>query len=204
MEENNTKSLEMSKLELSEMSRNSPRSINELIINEDSSDEFDLLLNSGQRGICKNINYFLRMTTPIEWLFVITFSLTLTIILSIFDEILTNSIELRYNFCTIAKAPIINFILWITSAVIFLLLATSSGYFISQEADGSGIPEVKTVLSGFYIYRYFSLETFIAKILGLYFAIVGGKNNFFKTAKALLVEKLVHLCIYLVFYVIDY
>jgi H+/Cl- antiporter ClcA len=59
-------------------------------------------------------------------------------------------------------------------------LATSPGHFISKEADGSGIPEVKTVLSGFNIFKYFSFEVFIAKIIGLYFSMVGGKiKNYF-------------------------
>lgn len=59
-----------------------------------------------------------------------------------------------------------------------MLLATSAGYFISSDADGSGIPEMKTVLSGINIYRYFSFNAFIGKVLGLYAALVGGKNIF--------------------------
>jgi len=215
-EENSIKSvsLEMNKLQFSEISsnieENFSRSNNNLYLDPIENKinrnlEFDYIINSGQNGICKSIKHFLKMTTPIEWIFVITFSIFLTIILSIFDEILSNSIDFRYNFCTdTTKSPIANFFLWIFSAVIFLLLATSSGYFISQEADGSGIPEVKTVLSGFNIFRYFSFEAFIAKIIGLYFSMVGGKIFLFKTGKVLLVEKLVHLCTYLVYCVTDF
>jgi H+/Cl- antiporter ClcA len=121
------------------------------------------------------------MTTPIEWIFVITFSFLVSLTFSIFDEILYNSIEFRYKFCTdSSKSSMLNFFFWILSAVIIILLATSPGHFISKEADGSGIPEVKTVLSGFNIFKYFSFEVFIAKIIGLYFSMVGGKiKNYF-------------------------
>ena len=61
-----------------------------------------------------------------------------------------------------------------TSSVFFLLIATSVGYFISSDADGSGIPEVKTVISGISIYRYFSVEAFVAKVIGLFAALIGG------------------------------
>jgi hypothetical protein len=56
-------------------------------------------------------------------------------------------------------------------------LATSVGYFISADADGSGIPEMKTVFSGINIYRYFSFNAFIGKTIGLFAGLVGGKNK---------------------------
>lgn len=96
-----------------------------------------------------------------------------------FDAILAFGIQLRFDICTGDKTPFLNFILWVFSSVILILIATSTGYFISTEADGSGIPEVKTVLSGINIYRYFSFEALIAKILGLFLAIVGGNYNIF-------------------------
>jgi H+/Cl- antiporter ClcA len=83
-------------------------------------------------------------------------------------------INLRLMLCS-SSTPFLNFLLWVFSAVILLLIATSVGRFISPEADGSGIPEVKTVLSGIAIYRYFSVEAFIAKCLGLLAGIGGGK-----------------------------
>jgi len=64
--------------------------------------------------------------------------------------------------------------MWVITAVILFLLASSVGYFITPNADGSGIPEMKTVLSGIPIYRYFSFDTLIAKMLGLWAVIAGG------------------------------
>ena len=73
-----------------------------------------------------------------------------------------------------SKSPILNFLLWTISGILFMLLATSVGAFISPDADGSGIPEMKTVLSGVSKFKYFSFNAFIGKSLGLFAALVSG------------------------------
>jgi len=90
-----------------------------------------------------------------------------------FDQLLLVGIEKR-KLIALSGSSIFNLIFWILSAIAFFLIATSVGYFISADADGSGIPEMKTVLSGINIYRYFSFNAFIGKIIGLFAALVGG------------------------------
>ncbi len=178
MELIDSKKFEMRKLDLTDLAGNledlSSKSIRDVIINNTEDQNFDYLDKAGSRGIIKTIAYYLKMTNPLEWIFLLFFAFVITSILFIFDLILAFSIQLRFNICTSGDNPFVNFIFWIGSAIVFISLATSTGYFISADADGSGIPEVKTVLSGINIYRYFSVEAFIAKILGLYAAIVGG------------------------------
>lgn len=57
--------------------------------------------------------------------------------------------------------------LWVASAIILALLSTFFCDTISVFAQGSGIPEVKTILSGINFYKYLSFNTLIAKVLGL-------------------------------------
>lgn len=92
----------------------------------------------------------------------------------IIDLAIVYGIDLRLKLCS-GENELTNFLLWIITAVIFLLLATSVGKYIAPEADGSGIPEVKTVLSGINIYRCFSVETFVAKVIGILAGLIGGK-----------------------------
>jgi H+/Cl- antiporter ClcA len=40
-------------------------------------------------------------------------------------------------------------------------------HFISKDAEGSGIPEIKSILAGVNIYRYLSFRTMVGKIIGL-------------------------------------
>lgn len=90
-----------------------------------------------------------------------------------FDFILIASIDFRYSLCA-SNSSGWSLLVWILSAVVLLLIATSVGHFLTPETDGSGIPELKTVISGINIYRYFSVEAFIGKIIALYAAIVSG------------------------------
>ncbi len=97
-------------------------------------------------------------------------------ILFCIDLVITYGIDFRLKLCS-SENEFTNFIVWIITAVVFLLLATSVGKYIAPEADGSGIPEVKTVLSGVNIYRCFSVETFVAKVIGILAGLFGGNNN---------------------------
>jgi hypothetical protein len=133
-------------------------------------------LEQTSKSVLKTIAYYLNTANPIEWIFIVFFSMVLTFICFILDLIIEWGLDLRLTSCT-TGSPFANLIIWVTSAISLLLVATSVGYFISADADGSGIPEVKTVLSGINIYRYFSVEAFVAKAIGLCAALLGG--NFF-------------------------
>lgn len=60
------------------------------------------------------------------------------------------------------------------SALILTLVAASVGEYISKDAEGSGIPEMKSILAGVNIYRYLSFQTLIGKIIGLTAALSAG------------------------------
>ena len=131
-------------------------------------------LENMSRSIPKTIVFYLKSTNPLQWFFLLCFSLIITVICFVFDYLLRKGLNFRLNVCS-SDNTFFNLLFWVSSCFILLLLATSAGYFISSDADGSGIPELKTVISGINIYRYFSVEAFVAKVLGLLCAIVGGK-----------------------------
>ena len=57
--------------------------------------------------------------------------------------------------------------LWVASSIFLALASTFICDTVSVFAQGSGIPEVKTILSGINFYKYLSLETLVAKVFGL-------------------------------------
>ncbi len=138
------------------------------------SQNIDFLEQSESKGILHKIGVYLNLSNPVEWIFLTFFSVVITLFILIFDKILIFAIENRQMIISDTDNGFFNFILWISTAVILILIATSMGYFISGEIDGSGIPEIKTVLSGINIYRYFSFNAFVGKVIGLFCAIVGG------------------------------
>jgi hypothetical protein len=155
-----------------EVDHNSQLEINNRINYDKHEFKIDYLENSS-KTISRNILLYLKTTNPLQWVFLVFFSLVITIICSIFDYILKHSLNYRFSLCN-SQNTFLNFILWVSTCFLLLLMATSMGYFISSDADGSGIPELKTVISGINIYRYFSVEAFIGKVLGLFCALLGG------------------------------
>ena len=61
----------------------------------------------------------------------------------------------------------LNYFIWISTSILFILFDTSIGYIILVDIDGSGIPEMKALLSCNLIYKYFSFKDFILKSLGI-------------------------------------
>lgn len=70
------------------------------------------------------------------------------------------------------KGP--SFLLWLSYSLFFAFLAVTACLYLSPEAEGSGIPEIKSILSGTHIPRYFSLKTLAAKAIGLVSAYAAG------------------------------
>ena len=126
-------------------------------------------------NITYKIGYYLHLNNPKEWVFIIFFSIITSLFLVFLDKLILVSFQKRKLWSN-TNYPLLNYFLWVTSSIFFILCATSVGYFISPDADGSGIPEMKTVLSGVPIYRYFSFNAFVGKSLGIFAAIVSGAS----------------------------
>ena len=126
-------------------------------------------------NITFKIGYYLHLNNPKEWAFIILFSIIASLFFVFLDKLIFVAFQKR-KIWSDTKYPIFNYFIWVITSIIFILGATSVGYFISPDADGSGIPEMKTVLSGVPIYRYFSFNAFIGKSLGVFAVLVSGAS----------------------------
>ncbi|KAG8303365.1 hypothetical protein J6590_010399 [Homalodisca vitripennis] len=82
--------------------------------------------------------------------------------------------ELIADAKTGAGAYIIQFIFYVMWALLFALLAASLVRMFAPYACGSGIPEIKTILSGFIIRGYLGKWTLIIKSVGIMLAVSAG------------------------------
>jgi len=73
-----------------------------------------------------------------------------------------------------AGAYIIQYIFYVLWALLFALLAASLVRMFAPYACGSGIPEIKTILSGFIIRGYLGKWTLIIKSVGIMLAVSAG------------------------------
>jgi chloride channel 2 len=138
-------------------------------------DKIDYLEKSESRSLLQRIGMYLNLSNPIEWMFLSFFAIVITIFILLLDKIILLGFDKRRVIAS-SENNLFNFIFWVVTAVLFFLLATSVGYFISADADGSGIPEMKTVLSGINIYRYFSFNAAVGKVIGLFAILVAGPS----------------------------
>jgi chloride channel 2 len=65
-------------------------------------------------------------------------------------------------------------IIWVSFAIFFAMIAASVGEYVSRDAEGSGIPEIKSILAGVNIYRYLSFKALIGKIMGTWIGLCAG------------------------------
>uniref|UniRef100_A0A8C6TQN4 Chloride channel protein n=1 Tax=Neogobius melanostomus TaxID=47308 RepID=A0A8C6TQN4_9GOBI len=76
-----------------------------------------------------------------------------------------------------AFAYIVNYLMYLFWALLFSFLAVSLVRAFAPYACGSGIPEIKTILSGFIIRGYLGKWTLITKTITLVLAVSSGKNE---------------------------
>lgn len=63
--------------------------------------------------------------------------------------------------------PYMSFFIWTGFSVLFVCIGTTFGYKYCPEVDGSGIPEVKAIISGAELPRFLFWKTFFLKAAGL-------------------------------------
>uniref|UniRef100_A0A0N4ZZZ1 Chloride channel protein n=1 Tax=Parastrongyloides trichosuri TaxID=131310 RepID=A0A0N4ZZZ1_PARTI len=66
------------------------------------------------------------------------------------------------------------FFSWIFYITALITIAALSCHYISKQAIGSGIPEVKVIMNGFDLPNYLTFKTLIAKTIGLLFTLGSG------------------------------
>lgn len=115
------------------------------------------------------------MINPHHWLFLFLLGILTAIYAYLIDLCVAYTIRFKhviieqYGFNWTSSL-----VIWVILALFFTAIAASIGEFISKDAEGSGIPELKSILAGVSIYRYLSVRTLIGKIIGLYAALAGG------------------------------
>ena len=76
----------------------------------------------------------------------------------IYIKKLITIVIVKLSICNDLEYPyLIRFAIYILFAVVFTLIAASVGAFISTEAEGSGVPEIKAIIAGIDIYKFLSL-----------------------------------------------
>ncbi|KAL6067906.1 Chloride channel protein 2 [Balamuthia mandrillaris] len=109
-----------------------------------------------------------------SWLFLIFLGICVALFVITVDFMIEQLILVRDSFTSYTNSFFLNYLLWIFIGMLFSFLAGVCVHLISPHAAGSGIPEMKSILSGIAMDHYLSLSTILAKAIGLVFSIAGG------------------------------
>jgi hypothetical protein len=90
------------------------------------------------------------------------------------DLFLTKLDRARNEFSVLTTSYAGNYIIIIAYSICFSWLAAACTHFISPFSSGSGIPEMKSILSGNSMERYLSFPTLVAKLLGIVASVASG------------------------------
>jgi chloride channel 2 len=138
------------------------------IITEDGSEK-------EQKTWIEAISDYFVMANPSVWIFLILMAFITTIIAIGVEFVVKYITRTKVEWCIDSDLPYLyRFGMWVGAALFLTLVAASVGEYISKDAEGSGIPEMKSILAGVNIYRYLSFQTLIGKIIGLTAALSAG------------------------------
>lgn len=126
----------------------------------------------------KNVPVYLRvwrfLVEEQSWLFLFMLGTFGALVVLFVDFSIDSLLNARTLATDMIASSIGRLAFWCAGAVVLALLAGVSAHVISPHAAGSGIPEMKCILSGMSLTHYLSFRTFFAKLLGLICAISSG------------------------------
>ncbi|GCB77650.1 hypothetical protein scyTo_0021120, partial [Scyliorhinus torazame] len=67
---------------------------------------------------------------------------------------------------------------WVLYHVILTMVSAGVAKYISPQAAGSGIPELKVTLRGVVLDEFFTFRTFVAKLIGVICTLAAGSTIF--------------------------
>ena len=80
----------------------------------------------------------------------------------------------RSYLLSLSSSTFVGFILWTGYAAALVMVAAVITRYVSPQAAGSGVAEMKVIIRGVVIKEYLSLRTLMAKLVGIPFILASG------------------------------
>lgn len=109
---------------------------------------------------------------PASWAFLFSLGVTCALVSFGVDVLVSHALRVRNHILDVN--PALGLLLWVLWSIGMACGASAACQFISPHAQGSGIPELKTIMSGTVLKYCLSFRAGIAKALGLVLALAAG------------------------------
>ncbi|XP_042636147.1 chloride channel protein 1 [Catharus ustulatus] len=116
----------------------------------------------------KRIQKYVTKKLGEDWIFLVLLGLVMALVSWGVDYASAKTIQ-AYKWTYRALHPNIplQYVVWVAFPLGLILFAASFCHFVSPQAVGSGIPELKTIMRGVVLKEYLTLKAFAAKVVAL-------------------------------------
>lgn len=103
-----------------------------------------------------------------DWIF-LTLLGFIVAIFSFMIDVIVEKIQIahRWAYREVDSSIVSQYFVWIVFPIVFICFSAGFTHIVGPTAIGSGIPEVKTIMKGVILKEYLTLQTLVAKVVGL-------------------------------------
>ncbi|NXD21594.1 CLCN1 protein, partial [Spelaeornis formosus] len=116
----------------------------------------------------KRIQKYITKKLGEDWIFLVLLGLVMALVSWGVDYASAKTVQ-AYKWIYRALHPNVplQYVVWVAFPLGLILFAASFCHFVSPQAVGSGIPELKTIMRGVVLKEYLTLKAFVAKVVAL-------------------------------------
>ncbi|XP_077637391.1 chloride channel protein 1 isoform X1 [Lonchura striata] len=116
----------------------------------------------------KRIQKYVTKKLGEDWIFLVLLGLVMALVSWGVDYASAKTVQ-AYKWIYAALHPNVplQYAVWVVVPLSLILFAASFCHFVSPQAVGSGIPELKTIMRGVVLKEYLTLKAFVAKVVAL-------------------------------------
>ncbi|NWV30644.1 CLCN1 protein, partial [Grantiella picta] len=116
----------------------------------------------------KRVQKYVTKKLGEDWIFLVLLGLVMALVSWGVDYASAKTVQ-AYKWIYRALHPNIplQYVAWVAVPLGLILFAASFCHFVSPQAVGSGIPELKTIMRGVVLKEYLTLKAFVAKVVAL-------------------------------------
>ncbi|NWV84969.1 CLCN1 protein, partial [Dasyornis broadbenti] len=116
----------------------------------------------------KRIQKYVTKKLGEDWIFLVLLGLVMALVSWGVDYASAKTVQ-AYKWIYRALHPNVplQYVVWVAVPLGLILFAASFCHFVSPQAVGSGIPELKTIMRGVVLKEYLTLKAFVAKVVAL-------------------------------------
>ncbi|XP_018426878.1 PREDICTED: chloride channel protein ClC-Kb-like [Nanorana parkeri] len=137
-----------------------------------------LLWSRFKKSVGRTLRYGLKRFGE-DWIFLFLLGISMAS-LSFGLDVVVAKLQ-RYNlwvYDALDQYRYLQYFSWILYHVLLMCISAGVAKYISPQAAGSGIPEIKVTLRGVVLAEFFTLRTFIAKLIGVTCTLAAGNTIF--------------------------